>query len=156
MGNIDTNMCNVKEIDEPIKVGTGDSARAIKKGDLPLAMRQADGTMRNIVLGDYKYSPDLGYCLFSIMKALSNGWQIRNQGRLITLSKGDLELTFNKFIRTTDGLLSGIELMPRTGEFSNLLMTPEVRDDPTVSRLDSDHARKKQPELRTTRNSRRH
>ena len=87
MGNIDDCMLEVKEIDEPIKVGNGSKARATKKGRIPLMLQQIDGTTMGITLDDYKYSPQLDVCLFSIIKAIQKGWSITNEGMVMVLTK---------------------------------------------------------------------
>ena len=116
MGNTDVGMEDVEEIDEPIKVGNGDKARAIKKGTLNLTAIQKTGHTMDIKLQDYKYSPELGVCLFSLTKALHHGWTLTNYGINITLTKNETVLTFDRVVRTKDGVLVGIELVPRTLE----------------------------------------
>ena len=120
MGNIDDGMVNVEEIDEPIKVGNGNKARALKKGSLPLMLLQRNGDTMDIVLDDYKYSPQLGVCLFSLTKAIEKGWSISNQALDIILTKGNTRIMFDKVTRTKDGVLFGVDLLPRVGEQANV------------------------------------
>jgi hypothetical protein len=120
MGNVDDGLCEVTEINEPIKVGNGNKARAVKKGSLPLMLLQKNGETIDILLEDYKYSPDLGVCLFSLMKAIQNGWSISNRDLIITLKKGSIEIQFDQIMKTKDGILCGVELLPRLGETANV------------------------------------
>ena len=119
MGFVDDGMRDVQEIDEPIKVGNGNKARAIKKGSLPLMLRQANGDTMDILLEDYKHSPELGVCLFSLTKALEKGWQISNDGLILTLTKASLTIRFDRISKTRDGCLVGVDLVPRLGEEAN-------------------------------------
>ena len=96
MGYIDDGMTNVQDIDEPIKVGNGDKARAAKKGTLHLMAVQKTGYTLDVKLEDYKYSPELGICLFRLTKALHRGWRITNNDVNITLTKGNASLTFDR------------------------------------------------------------
>ena len=129
MGNVDDGMVEVQEINEPIKVGNGNKARAIKKGTLPLMLLQKNGETMDISLTDYKYSPELGVCLFSLTKAIENGWKISNQGLKLMLTKGKLTITFDRVMKTKDGILCGVELLPRVGEALNVGSDDPVHED---------------------------
>jgi len=111
MGNIDEGMMDVVEINEPIKVGNGNKARAIKKGTLPLMLMQRNGDTLDIKLKDYKYSPELGVCLFSLTKAIEKGWLLSNKEMNIILTKGKHRIVFDKVVRTKDGILCGVDLV---------------------------------------------
>ena len=128
MGNVDDGMADVVEINEPIKVGNGDKARAIKKGTLPLMLLQKNGDTIDIALEDYKYSPQLGVCLFSLTKAIEKGWMLSNQGLKIILRKGIASIEFDRIMKTRDGILCGVELLPRVGEKLYEAMDGEPED----------------------------
>ena len=113
MGNIDDGMVDVEEIDEGVKVGSGDRIRAVKKGTIRLTAMQRDGTTFDLALKDYKYVPNLGVCLFSLVKAIQRGWTISNKGTRIVLSKDDKKIIFDKINSTKDGYLCGIDLFPQ-------------------------------------------
>ena len=55
-------------------------------------------------------------CLFSLTKAMKTGLQLSNQGLHITLTKGKQKLQFDRISRTRDGMLCGVELVPRINE----------------------------------------
>ena len=116
VGNVDDGMFNVVEINDPVRVGDGTVVRATKKGTLPLMVLQKDGETMDIKLEDYKYAPEFDVCLFSLMKAISSGWTLSNKGNHINLTKGDHTLVFDRIEKTKDGLLCGIEMVPRIGE----------------------------------------
>ena len=116
MGNVDDGMADIVEINEPIKVGNGEKARAIKKGTLPLMLLQKNGDTIDISLEDYKYSPELGVCLFSLTKAIEKGWSLSNEGLKIVLRKRNAQIEFDQVLKTKDGILCGVELLPRIGE----------------------------------------
>jgi hypothetical protein len=54
--------------------------------------------------------------LFSIGKALKNGFNLSNNGKIIKLSKGNVTLTFDKVVRTKNGFIPGIKLLPVLGD----------------------------------------
>ena len=103
----------------PITVGTGNKARAIKKGTLPLMVIQEDGSTVDIVLEDYKYSPEFTQNLFSLMKAIESGWHLSNAGTEIKLTKDEVTITFDRISKTKDGLLCGVDMVPRYEEVYN-------------------------------------
>jgi hypothetical protein len=73
MGKIVIGMREVVEINELIFVVNDTTAQATKKGTLDLMLIQTNRDTAKISLEDYKYSPEMGRCLFSIMKALQKG-----------------------------------------------------------------------------------
>ena len=83
---------------------------------MPLMLLQKNGDAVDIQLEDYKYSPQLGVCLFSLTKAIEKGWAISNDGMKIILRKGPGIIEFDHIMKTRDGILCGIELLPRVGE----------------------------------------
>ena len=105
-------MINVVEIDEPIKVGSGQQVRAKMKGTLPMTVVQVDGRSLDIALQDYKCVPDIHVNLFSLTKAMSTGWRISNTDKQIKLSKNGVEIVFDRYHRTADGFLCGIDMYP--------------------------------------------
>ena len=112
-GNVGESLIDETEIDEAIRVGYGNEAGALKKGSLQLTLVQVNGDTMDVVLHDYKYSPELGVCLFSITKALEKGWSVTNDGLTIKLRKNGQEIRFDRKTKTRDGVLCGVELLPR-------------------------------------------
>jgi hypothetical protein len=99
-------------INSQVQVGSGESLECMKVGDKRLCAIQSDGTMSDVILQDCKYVPDIFTNLFSITKALQGGCSISNKGVEMTLSKGDLNLTFDKQLRTDTGVITGVEMVP--------------------------------------------
>jgi hypothetical protein len=94
-------------------VGNGKKLQVTKIGTLHRTVYQEDGTTMDIELKGYKYVPQLQVNLFSIIKALDQGWMISNKGVIISLRKGRAKLTFDKIFKTNSGKVIGVELLPR-------------------------------------------
>jgi hypothetical protein len=61
-------------------------------------------------LKEVKYVPELWANLFSISKALKNGFNLSDKGLMINLKKGSVSITFDRFIKTVNGSISGIKM----------------------------------------------
>jgi hypothetical protein len=107
-------MVNVREIDLPVQVGTGEAIECTKIGDKRLCAIQEDGTIRDVVLKDCKFVPGLFTNLFSITKALEGGCSISNKGISISLTKGEFSICFDKTLRTDTGAITGVEMVPHS------------------------------------------
>jgi len=102
-----------RPINDEIMIGDGKSIHAVKVGKVKLMLKQQDAPDRVIVLTDVKFVPELGpYNLFSINQALAKGFQLGNEGRTITLSKGNFKMSFDKVIETKTNWLAGVEMVP--------------------------------------------
>ena len=116
MGYLADGLRDAQSIKERIKIGNGVHVEAVKEGALPLMVHQVDGNTMDITLKDYKYMPDFKVCLFSLMKAIHGGWNITNEGTVLVLSKGELNIKFDRITKTHSGVLCGVNLLPRLGE----------------------------------------
>ena len=65
-----------------------------------------------IVLQEVKFVPELWVNLFSMNKALKNGFKIGNDDIIIHLSKGSTTLSFDRVLKTKNGFVSGVCLNP--------------------------------------------
>ena len=101
---------DVKAINEEITVGNGKSMVATKVGNLKCRVEQLDGSSLDVTLNEVKYVPDLWINLFSINKALKNGFNLSNKGITICLSKGPVSVSFDRIFPTTNGFVSGIKM----------------------------------------------
>jgi hypothetical protein len=63
------------------------------------------------VISEVKYLPDLCANLFSMNKALKDGFKLSNEGENISLTKGSASITFDSIIKSLDGTVSGIEMV---------------------------------------------
>jgi hypothetical protein len=74
----------------------------------------ADGTAIDLVLHKYKQVPGLWCNLFSLTSAMKAGWQIGNEGKVITLTRNGVELKFDRILPSGDGYLCAMEIVPKT------------------------------------------
>jgi hypothetical protein len=71
---------------------------AIKVGDLKCKVIQLDGSSLDVTIYEVKYVPESWMNLFSLTKALKNGYTLSNKGLLICLFKGPSSVTFDRVI----------------------------------------------------------
>ena len=112
MCNDDTHLIEWKKVNTHIKIGDGHLLKATKIGKMRLEVMQRDGSTQIVMLKDVQYVPDLALNLFSITKALDNGWTISNKGIFVSLTKQKVKITFDKVFRTNHGVILGIEMKP--------------------------------------------
>ena len=72
--NSDEGMFNVKKVNDSVKIGSGKSLRCTKIGSKRMRMDFKDGTSQIVTLHRVKYVPELWVNLFSIGKAIENGF----------------------------------------------------------------------------------
>jgi gag-polypeptide of LTR copia-type len=101
---------DVKTINEEITVRNGKTMMNTKVGNLKCRVEQLDGSSLDVTLNEVKYVPDLWINLFSINKALKNGFNLSNKGITICLSKGPVSVSFDRIFPTTNRFLSGIKM----------------------------------------------
>jgi hypothetical protein len=85
--NFKEGLMNVKEICDEITVGNGKTMTATKVGDLKCKVIQPDGSSLDVTLYEVKYVPELWMNLFSLNKALKNGYTLSNKGLSIVFLK---------------------------------------------------------------------
>jgi hypothetical protein len=73
--------------------------------------------------------------LLSIGKALKNGFNLNNHGKIIKLSKGNVTLTFDKVVRTKNCFVPGIKILPVLGDVGNSILETKKRDTIDVNNL---------------------
>jgi hypothetical protein len=96
---------------EEITVGNGNKMLAKKVGSLRCMVQQKKGEKFVVVLKDVNIVPQLWANLFSISKALKNGFHFDNEVVVIMLMKGNTTLYFNRMLKTKNGFVSGIKLL---------------------------------------------
>jgi hypothetical protein len=82
----DTGLFDIKDINEMITLGNGESMKARKVGSLKFHVIQLNGFSVNVKFKEFKYVPELWVNLFSISKALKNGFDLSNKGLMISLN----------------------------------------------------------------------
>jgi hypothetical protein len=102
---------NILDIDEKVTVGNGEKMVATKFGNLRCCVIQVDGSTLDIVINDVKFLPELCANLFSVNKALKNGFKLNNGNENISLTKGSASITFDRIIKSLDGTVSGIKIV---------------------------------------------
>jgi len=88
-------LTDVRDIDESIKIGNGDTMRATKVGNLKCEVTQLDGKKFIVSINDVKFVPNLCVTLFSLNKALKKGFIISNEANIVSLTLKHLRLTFD-------------------------------------------------------------
>jgi hypothetical protein len=73
--------------------------------------------------------------IHSIGKALKHGFNLRNDGKIIKLSKGNVTLTFDKVVRTKNGFTSEIKLFPVLGDVGTSVLETKKRETIDVKNL---------------------
>jgi hypothetical protein len=58
--------------------------------------------------------------LFSISKALKNGFDLSNKGLMIILKEGSVSVTFDRFIKTVNGSIFGIKMTAYDPSIANI------------------------------------
>jgi hypothetical protein len=102
-------LTDVKDINESIKIGNGGARRACKIGNLNCEVTQLDGRKFVVSLKNVKFVPGICSNLFSLNKALMNGFTLANDGVIVSLTKKHVTLTFDIVIKTVgDGCVTGV------------------------------------------------
>jgi hypothetical protein len=118
--NSDEGMFDVQVIKSPVKIGSGKSMTATKTRKKQMTVIPKDGSMQVILLTEVKYVPELWVNLFSIGKALQNGFNIGNKGIHIFLRKGNTKIVFDRIMPTSKGFVVGFGMMPATRASGNV------------------------------------
>jgi hypothetical protein len=112
--------CNSEEglydyttIAEEITVGNSNKMLAKKVGSLRCMVQQKNGEKFVVVLKDEKFVPEQWATRFNISKVLKHGFNLGNEDAVMKLMKGNTTLYFNRMLKTKNGFVSGIKLLPK-------------------------------------------
>jgi hypothetical protein len=83
---------------------------ATKMGKLRCQILQKNGESLIVTLEDVKFVPDLWINLFSIGKALKNGFYLGNDSETIKLMKGKTEILFDRCLKSKNGFVPAIKM----------------------------------------------
>jgi hypothetical protein len=97
-------------ISEDITVGNSNVMTATKMGKLRCEILQKNGESLVVTLEDVKFVPDLWINLFSIGKAVRNGFNLGNDGETIKLMKGNTVILFDKRLKSKNGFVPAIKI----------------------------------------------
>ena len=114
-------MTHLKKHKGNIKIGNGKPLKATMIGNKHVTAIQKDGTTQDLILTECNYVPELWVNLFSIGKALKNGFSLTNKGVIITVTKNNTKLCFDRIFKTGKGFVAGVNLIPKTVKENALL-----------------------------------
>ena len=115
MTNLADGMFETTYINGQVKVENSTKMNATKIGKWSGVIYQKDGTKKNIVLDKVKLGPELWTNLFSIGTLLKKQWNLSNEEPIISLSKNNFNLSFDRFFLTKDCLIMGININSSSG-----------------------------------------
>jgi hypothetical protein len=91
-------------------VGNGNVMTATKMGKQRCEILQKKGESFVVTLEDVKFVPDHWINLFSIGKALKNGFNLGNEDETIKLMKGKIVILFDRCLKSKNGFVPGIKM----------------------------------------------
>ena len=110
-------MFDTENINEQIG-GVGNNMRTTRKGKLKTEVVQADGSKSTRILSPVKHSKDAKETLLSLAAEMTAGAKLssatNNDTQLVSLD-GDT-VTFDRHIKTRDGWVSGVDIVPIPGK----------------------------------------
>jgi hypothetical protein len=101
----------MRDIYEKITVGNGNSMTATNVGSRKCCVVQLEASVLDITINKVKYVPKLCANLFSINKAIKNGFNLSNKGTSICLTKGSASIIFDRIIITMNRAISGNKMI---------------------------------------------
>ena len=110
-----------------LTLGNGQSLYSRKIGKNKVTVVHANGSKVDVILLDCKFVPNLFINLCSVTKATSHGWELSNRGLSIVLQKSDLEVIFDLVMKTENGYVDGVEMVP-TFNNDHIAMKKNKRD----------------------------
>jgi hypothetical protein len=122
-------LTDVKEIDESIKIGNGDSMKSTKIRNSKCEVTQINGEKVTVKINDVKYVPRLCLNLFSLNKALKKGLKVSNDGVVVSLNYKNVKLTFDRVIHATDGCMTGVLMKPILNDIINRFANASISNE---------------------------
>ena len=95
----------LREKETMVQIGNGKKLKSTTVGTLKTIAQQHDRTTVEVKLNNVAYVPELSFNLFSITKAMENGFQISSKGNIISLTKGLKTIKFDKIQKTKTGFV---------------------------------------------------
>ena len=84
MTNTIEGLYNLREEDTVVQIGNGKKLKSTTVGTLKTIAQQLDGTTIDVKLSNVVYVPELSFNLFSITKAMENGFQVSSCPKAFT------------------------------------------------------------------------
>jgi hypothetical protein len=108
----DLRLFDVRDISERITVGNGNTMEATKIGSVRCNVEQVNRKTFQVLLQEGKFMTELWVNLFSVKKALKNGFKIVNEEIIIHISKGSTTLYFDRVLKKNNKFVSGVRINP--------------------------------------------
>ena len=93
-------MSDIKNSSCQAKIGSGQQMSSTVIGTKHVMAIHKDGTRQELKLVDCRYVPELWVNLFSVNKALTNGFKLSNNGLVIKLTKKNAQIQFDRVFET--------------------------------------------------------
>jgi hypothetical protein len=106
-------MMNIKRAtsEDRVTVGNGNVEKTKEIGDLPGVICDQNGNkLTKTILKDVAIVPSSKYNLFSLTKAMKDGWELIGRKNRLTLKKGGQEVVFDIEIPTPRGVIYAMYL----------------------------------------------
>lgn len=110
--NLVSNIKKLKEY-ELVMIGNWEKMKVEEVGDVVTTYLDNHNNIVDVTLQEVGIVPEFPVNLFSITKAIYNGMELGNEGRIITLTSNSLTLKFDQIMTTARGFLSTIRLIPK-------------------------------------------
>ena len=114
MTNSLNGMIKLKQTNTTIQIGDGKSITGTQVGTWQGFVVNKDGSKSRLTLEEVAYVPTLAMNLFSITKALSNKATLSSNGEMIEVKKNKWKLCFYLKIKTKNGFVPGVRMIPKT------------------------------------------
>jgi hypothetical protein len=121
-------MFDCVDINEDIKVGDG-YIKATKMGCKPVLVSQPGGVIKSYVINDCKYVPKLWINLFSDTSALWRGWNLSNNGIIMSITKNGDSLVFDQVLPTSSGAITGVLMQPHVIPHAHVGVNVPTQED---------------------------
>jgi hypothetical protein len=118
-----------EKIDKSIKIGSGDSVKTTKTGDLKCEGTYLNGEKITVTLNDVKYLSNLCVNSFSLNKALKKVLNVINHNVIVRLKH--VRLTLYRVINPKDGCVTGVLMKPITNNNINGFANASISDERT-------------------------
>ena len=101
-------MKDLKEDYAKIKIGSGKTMLATKRGTYEGMVISKDNKKTMIQLRNVRYVPEMFCKLISLTKAMKNGYDVIGKNNIITLQSGKQKISFDRVIQSGKGILLGM------------------------------------------------
>ena len=108
-------MINVRQITRAVSMGNGQDVQLTHEGDLPFVSLARNGEERIATLKDVGISTSMHYNLFSLTKAMTDGWTVGSEPDTLNLfvAKNGNKFVFDRKLKTQTGFVCAVQLVPR-------------------------------------------